>query len=235
MIHTTLKLSLTLLHIWPAYTVLNVSVLHFSVVLWLFWKLLTKHPGRLKAADADPTISSIADLVESNQNPSRFCIYCEVRKLHSKWKVLVCVHWYFFFLDKSFWLENTELHFFFSLCMISADFILFFYIMLAVPSGQLQALSPVWPLCHGLRSPLPFPKPLCGPEQPPCLFTLRPGHDSGPALFRQHCWILPSLEVRSGEELELELSSNERSLGAPASHHQCPRYSVGDLAALWAV
>lgn len=115
--------------------------------------------------------------------------------------------------------------------LISADFILFFYIMLAVPSGQLQALSPVWPLCHGLRSPLPFPKPLCGPEQPPCLFTLRPGHDSGSALFRQHCWILPSLEVRSGEEL----SSNERSLGAPASHHQCPRYPVGDLAALWAV
>ncbi|XP_060727369.1 uncharacterized protein si:ch211-223a10.1 [Tachysurus vachellii] len=65
-------------NIWPAYTLLNVSVLHFSVVLWLFWKLLTQDPGKLKAVDTDPRISSIADLVESNQNPCRFCVYCEL-------------------------------------------------------------------------------------------------------------------------------------------------------------
>ncbi|KAB5581728.1 hypothetical protein PHYPO_G00179050 [Pangasianodon hypophthalmus] len=70
--------ALNLLHIWPAFALLHVSVLHFSVVLWLFWKLLTQDPGRLQAADADPRFSSIADLVESNENPNRFCIYCEL-------------------------------------------------------------------------------------------------------------------------------------------------------------
>ncbi|KAM9476692.1 palmitoyltransferase ZDHHC13 isoform 2-T2 [Clarias gariepinus] len=70
-------------NIWPAYAFLNVSVLHVSVLLWLFWKLLTQDPGRLQASDADPGFSSIADLVESNQNPGRFCIYCELFQVAS--------------------------------------------------------------------------------------------------------------------------------------------------------
>ncbi|KAI5606307.1 palmitoyltransferase akr1-like isoform X1, partial [Silurus asotus] len=61
-----------------SYALLNVSVLHFSMVLWLFWKLLTQDPGQLHAADADPRFSSIADLVESNQSLTRFCINCEL-------------------------------------------------------------------------------------------------------------------------------------------------------------
>lgn len=132
----------------------------------------------------------------------------------------------------------TELNvyiFFFPMYHLYTDFclILFLFIILAVPSSQLQALSSVWPLCHGLRSPLPLPKPLRGPEKPPCLLTLRPGHNSGSALLRQHCWILPSLEV--GGRGELELSGHERSLCAVASHNQCTRCPVGELAAVWAV
>ncbi|XP_062851277.1 uncharacterized protein si:ch211-223a10.1 [Trichomycterus rosablanca] len=64
--------------IWPAQSLLHVSLLHFSVVLWLFWKVLTQDPGRLQADDADSRYSTIADLVEANQNPSHFCIYCEL-------------------------------------------------------------------------------------------------------------------------------------------------------------
>ncbi|XP_066535197.1 uncharacterized protein si:ch211-223a10.1 [Hoplias malabaricus] len=64
--------------IWPAHTLLHISVLHFSVVLVLFWKVLRKDPGRLRPADADPRFTRIADLVEASQNPNRFCIYCEL-------------------------------------------------------------------------------------------------------------------------------------------------------------
>ncbi|XP_053477247.1 uncharacterized protein si:ch211-223a10.1 [Ictalurus furcatus] len=79
MIHTLICFYYKILpNIWPAYALLNVTVLHFSVVIWLFWKLLTQDPGQLQAADTDPRFSSIADLVESNQNLSRFCIYCEL-------------------------------------------------------------------------------------------------------------------------------------------------------------
>ncbi|KAK1791657.1 hypothetical protein P4O66_013655, partial [Electrophorus voltai] len=61
-----------------SHALLQVSVLHFSVVLLLLWKVLTQDPGRLKVSDADPRFSSIADLVEAKQNPSQFCIHCEL-------------------------------------------------------------------------------------------------------------------------------------------------------------
>uniref|UniRef100_A0A3B1K848 Palmitoyltransferase n=1 Tax=Astyanax mexicanus TaxID=7994 RepID=A0A3B1K848_ASTMX len=64
--------------IWPAHTLLHVSVLHFCVLLGLFWKVLRQNPGRLRAADADHRFASIAELLKANQNPSRFCIYCEL-------------------------------------------------------------------------------------------------------------------------------------------------------------
>ncbi|XP_017579455.1 probable protein S-acyltransferase 23 isoform X1 [Pygocentrus nattereri] len=64
--------------LWPAHTLLHISLLHFGVVLGLFWKVLRQDPGRLHSADADPRFTSIADLVEANQNPNRFCIYCEL-------------------------------------------------------------------------------------------------------------------------------------------------------------
>ncbi|CAB1312397.1 unnamed protein product [Coregonus sp. 'balchen'] len=50
----------------------------FSVVLVLFWMVLTQDPGELGPGDADPRYSSITDLLENNQNPQRFCIYCEL-------------------------------------------------------------------------------------------------------------------------------------------------------------
>ncbi|XP_030627805.1 putative ZDHHC-type palmitoyltransferase 6 [Chanos chanos] len=67
-----------LFSIWPAHALLHVSVLHFSLLLGLFWTVLTRNPGQLQKADSDPRFGSIADLVEGNQNPNRFCIYCEI-------------------------------------------------------------------------------------------------------------------------------------------------------------
>ncbi|KAG8000089.1 putative protein S-acyltransferase 23, partial [Nibea albiflora] len=49
-----------------------------SHVLGLFCKVLTQDPGTLDRADADPRFSCIADLVENNQSPHRFCPYCEL-------------------------------------------------------------------------------------------------------------------------------------------------------------
>lgn len=54
------------------------SLVQFSVVLVLFWMVLTQDPGELGPGDADPRYSSITDLLENNQNPQRFCIYCEL-------------------------------------------------------------------------------------------------------------------------------------------------------------
>lgn len=59
---------------------MHVSVVHFSLVLVLFWKVLIQDPGTLGPGDADPRFSGIADLVENNENPQRFCIYCEVSR-----------------------------------------------------------------------------------------------------------------------------------------------------------
>ncbi|XP_041734885.1 palmitoyltransferase akr1 [Coregonus clupeaformis] len=56
----------------------HVSLVQFSVVLVLFWMVLTQDPGELGPGDADPRYSSITDLLENNQNPQRFCIYCEL-------------------------------------------------------------------------------------------------------------------------------------------------------------
>ncbi|XP_018621687.2 palmitoyltransferase akr1 isoform X2 [Scleropages formosus] len=65
-------------NIQPSNSLLHVSIIHFSLVLWLFWHLLIKNPGHMQGADADPRFSSIADLVEANESLSRFCIECEM-------------------------------------------------------------------------------------------------------------------------------------------------------------
>uniref|UniRef100_A0A8C2WF01 Palmitoyltransferase n=1 Tax=Cyclopterus lumpus TaxID=8103 RepID=A0A8C2WF01_CYCLU len=57
-------------------------MVHFSVVLVLFCKVLIQDPGTLDRADADPRFTCIADLVENNESPHRFCPYCEVRRSH---------------------------------------------------------------------------------------------------------------------------------------------------------
>ncbi|XP_018949703.1 palmitoyltransferase AKR1 isoform X1 [Cyprinus carpio] len=63
---------------WPAYTLLNFSLVHFCVLAGLFWKVLTQNPGKLKEADTDSQFSSIGDLIEAGKSPDRFCIYCEL-------------------------------------------------------------------------------------------------------------------------------------------------------------
>lgn len=54
-------------------------MVHFSILLGLFCTVLTQDPGTLDRAESDPQFSCIADLVEKNQSPQRFCPYCEVR------------------------------------------------------------------------------------------------------------------------------------------------------------
>ncbi|XP_034041345.1 probable protein S-acyltransferase 23 [Thalassophryne amazonica] len=56
----------------------QVSMVHFALVLCLFCKVLTQDPGKLDRAEADPRFSCIAELVENNQSPHRFCPYCEL-------------------------------------------------------------------------------------------------------------------------------------------------------------
>lgn len=51
---------------------------HFFILLGLFCKVLIQDPGALDKADADPRYRCIADLVENNQSPQRFCPYCEL-------------------------------------------------------------------------------------------------------------------------------------------------------------
>ncbi|XP_008427938.1 putative ZDHHC-type palmitoyltransferase 6 [Poecilia reticulata] len=64
--------------VWPISTLAQVSLLHFFILASLFYKVLTQDPGVLDRADADPRFSCIADLVENNESPHRFCPYCEL-------------------------------------------------------------------------------------------------------------------------------------------------------------
>ncbi|KAM4598902.1 uncharacterized protein V3H82_012954 [Fundulus diaphanus] len=64
--------------VWPTSTLAQVSLVHFFILVSLFYKVLTQDPGILDRADADPRFSCIADLVENNQSPHRFCSYCEL-------------------------------------------------------------------------------------------------------------------------------------------------------------
>ncbi|XP_041116948.1 putative ZDHHC-type palmitoyltransferase 6 [Polyodon spathula] len=64
--------------LWPANTLLLVSATHFSGILWMFKVVLTKDPGRLQSDESETKFSNIADLVDANENLSKFCVYCEV-------------------------------------------------------------------------------------------------------------------------------------------------------------
>ncbi|XP_075874752.1 uncharacterized protein LOC142883615 isoform X2 [Nelusetta ayraudi] len=64
--------------VWPAGVLIQVSMVHFSLVFGLFCKLLIQDPGTLDRADADHRFSCVADLVENNQSPHKFCPYCEL-------------------------------------------------------------------------------------------------------------------------------------------------------------
>uniref|UniRef100_A0A3Q3BDN1 Palmitoyltransferase n=1 Tax=Kryptolebias marmoratus TaxID=37003 RepID=A0A3Q3BDN1_KRYMA len=69
--------SLLCFYVWPTSALAHISLVHFLILLSLFYKVLTQDPGALVRADADPRLTCIADLVENNQNPNRFCPYCE--------------------------------------------------------------------------------------------------------------------------------------------------------------
>ena len=75
----TVKFSLAFECVWPTFPLIQVSVVHFLLVIGLFCKILIHNPGKLERAEADPRFCCIADLVEQNQSPHRFCPYCEVR------------------------------------------------------------------------------------------------------------------------------------------------------------
>ncbi|KAM6956675.1 uncharacterized protein FYW47_012624 [Aplochiton taeniatus] len=104
----------------------QISMGHFSLVLGLFCKVLTQDPGTLAQADADPRFSCIADLVESNQSPHRFCPYCELfQPDHSKHCKLcdVCVRDYdhhCLFLNRCVGQGNHRLFLFFVISMATA-------------------------------------------------------------------------------------------------------------------
>lgn len=74
--------------VWSNSALLHVTIVHFAIVLILFFRVLAKDPGTLHRADADSRLSCIADLVENNQSPQRFCPYCEVKP----WLIYCTVH-----------------------------------------------------------------------------------------------------------------------------------------------
>ncbi|XP_042290404.1 putative ZDHHC-type palmitoyltransferase 6 isoform X2 [Thunnus maccoyii] len=110
----------------PTSALVQVSMVHFSLVLGLFCKVLTQDPGTLDRADADPRFSCIADLVENNQSPHRFCPYCELfqpdNTKHCK-LCEVCIKDYdhhCLFLNRCVGRGNHRLFLFFILSMVTA-------------------------------------------------------------------------------------------------------------------
>ncbi|XP_019720166.1 probable protein S-acyltransferase 23 [Hippocampus comes] len=102
----------------------QVSTVHFCIVLSLFCKVLTQDPGTLDRADADPRFSCIADLAEKNQSARRFCPYCELfQPDYTKHCKLcdVCVQDYdhhCLFLNRCIGQANHRLFLFFILSMV---------------------------------------------------------------------------------------------------------------------
>ncbi|XP_054655192.1 palmitoyltransferase ZDHHC13 [Dunckerocampus dactyliophorus] len=110
--------------VWPTGTLVQASMVHFCLVLALFYKVLTQDPGTLNRAEADPRFSCVADLVENNQSPHRFCPYCELfqpdRTKHCK-LCNVCIKSYdhhCLFLNRCIGRGNHRLFLFFMLSMV---------------------------------------------------------------------------------------------------------------------
>lgn len=104
----------------------QVSMVHFALVLGLLCKVLTQDPGTLDRADSDPRFSCIADLVEKKEKPQRFCPYCELfQPDHCKHCKLcdVCVEDYdhhCLFLNRCVGRGNHRLFLLFLLAMAAA-------------------------------------------------------------------------------------------------------------------
>uniref|UniRef100_UPI00398F71A8 uncharacterized protein n=1 Tax=Pristiophorus japonicus TaxID=55135 RepID=UPI00398F71A8 len=64
--------------LWPASLLLCCMTVLATLLLWMFKEMLTRDPGNLQKSGCGSEYSTIAQLIEANQNPLRFCIYCEV-------------------------------------------------------------------------------------------------------------------------------------------------------------
>uniref|UniRef100_A0A3Q0T0V3 Palmitoyltransferase n=1 Tax=Amphilophus citrinellus TaxID=61819 RepID=A0A3Q0T0V3_AMPCI len=112
--------------VWPTSALTQVSMVHFSILLGLFCKVLTQDPGALDREESDPRFSCIADLVENNQSPQRFCPYCELfQPDYTKHCKLceVCIKDYdhhCLFLNRCIGRGNHRLFLFFILSMAAA-------------------------------------------------------------------------------------------------------------------
>ncbi|XP_069741454.1 uncharacterized protein [Narcine bancroftii] len=64
--------------LWPAKKLLCCMTLLATLLLWMFKELLTKDPGRRQESTSGSKNLTIRQLIETNENPSRFCIHCEM-------------------------------------------------------------------------------------------------------------------------------------------------------------
>ncbi|XP_041032017.1 palmitoyltransferase AKR1 isoform X1 [Carcharodon carcharias] len=64
--------------LWPDKLLLWCMTMLATTLLWMFKELLTRDPGNLQKSGCEAEYSTVTQLIEANQNPSRFCIYCEV-------------------------------------------------------------------------------------------------------------------------------------------------------------
>uniref|UniRef100_A0A3Q1F521 Palmitoyltransferase n=1 Tax=Acanthochromis polyacanthus TaxID=80966 RepID=A0A3Q1F521_9TELE len=123
MFHSLLCFYGKMMPVWPTSALAQVSLVHFSILLGLFCKVLTQDPGELDRADADPRFSCIADLVENNQSPHRFCPYCEPDYTKHCKLCEVCIKDYdhhCLFLNRCVGRGNHRLFLLFILSMVTA-------------------------------------------------------------------------------------------------------------------
>ncbi|XP_067876788.1 uncharacterized protein si:ch211-223a10.1 [Heterodontus francisci] len=64
--------------LWPANLLLWCMTGLATIFLWMFKELLTRDPGNLQKSGCETEYLTITRLIEANQSPSRFCIYCEI-------------------------------------------------------------------------------------------------------------------------------------------------------------
>ncbi|XP_041921262.1 palmitoyltransferase AKR1 isoform X2 [Alosa sapidissima] len=74
----------------PSGLVLHGCVLHCSVLLLLYGALLWRDPGRMSVSHGDPRYTSIADLLQHQQSPQRFCTTCELFQVDTSKHCRLC-------------------------------------------------------------------------------------------------------------------------------------------------
>uniref|UniRef100_A0A3P8VBS8 Palmitoyltransferase n=1 Tax=Cynoglossus semilaevis TaxID=244447 RepID=A0A3P8VBS8_CYNSE len=142
MFHSLLCFYGKLMPVWSNSALLHVTIVHFAIVLILFFRVLAKDPGTLHRADADSRLSCIADLVENNQSPQRFCPYCEPDFTKHCKLCEACIKEYdhhCLFLNQCVGQGNHRLFLFFILSMVIAHLLFAAtaanYLFKKVPSG----------------------------------------------------------------------------------------------------